>query len=557
MTDLRSPRADDPSTLLRDGRASSRGPRLLRDLRARPWGDPLLAGVVGFAIAVAFSWVPSIWYDESATIVSARRSWSELWTEIQHVDAVHALYYALMHGWLAVVGYSPFTLRLPSALAVGVAAALVAVLARTLAPRTTGLLAGLLFTLLPRVTWMGTEARSYALTATFATLLTLVFVIAVRRSEAERDGRTGIGAWRWWLLYGAVAVVASTLFIYTALVVVAHGVTLVLAALAHRSGRRPQESRRSDGKGPGRAVVGWLLAAVAAGILLVPLVALARSQQAQVSWLPKPDSGVVQSLLVTQWFPENPPLAVVGWAFVIVAVTVAWRRWRGGRGSEARRSDGAGVPGVAGVALPWLLLPALVLVAVSVLGTPLYTARYLSFSTPALGLLMAAGVARLRDRRAMVAVVAVIAVLSAGTAVWQRLPEAKDASSWKAVAALVARERAAEQLPAGQSDAIVYGGIQRHPGGSTRSIAYAYPAAFDGMTDVTLDEPAAATGRLWETRLPFARAVDRVDGHPVVWLVTRDSGGFSATVAAALRERGFRVDERWHFTEVDVVRFVR
>jgi mannosyltransferase len=52
----------------------------------------VLAGFLGFVISVAFSWVPSVWYDESATIVSATRTWKELWAEIHHVDAVHATY---------------------------------------------------------------------------------------------------------------------------------------------------------------------------------------------------------------------------------------------------------------------------------------------------------------------------------------------------------------------------------------------------------------------------------------------------------------------------------
>ncbi len=54
-----------------------------------------------------------------------------------------------MHVWLAAVGYSPFTLRLPSAIAVGVTAALVVILGSRLISLRVGVVAGVLFALLP------------------------------------------------------------------------------------------------------------------------------------------------------------------------------------------------------------------------------------------------------------------------------------------------------------------------------------------------------------------------------------------------------------------------
>ena len=60
-----------------------------------------------------------------------------------HVDAVHALSYAGLHLWFAVLPYSPLTLRLPSVAAAGVGAVLVAVLGTRLAGRRAGLASGL------------------------------------------------------------------------------------------------------------------------------------------------------------------------------------------------------------------------------------------------------------------------------------------------------------------------------------------------------------------------------------------------------------------------------
>ncbi|MCU1513328.1 MAG: hypothetical protein JWO10_418, partial [Microbacteriaceae bacterium] len=141
---------------------------------------PAIVGLFGFLISAAGSWIPSVWYDEAATITSASRSWTELWREIQHVDAVHAAYYSLMHVVFWVFGYSPLTLRLPSAVAVGVTAALIVVLVRRLADARTAVIAGILFCMLPRTTWMGGEGRSYAISALLAVVLTLAFVAALR-----------------------------------------------------------------------------------------------------------------------------------------------------------------------------------------------------------------------------------------------------------------------------------------------------------------------------------------------------------------------------------------
>ena len=49
-----------------------------------------------------------------------------------NIDAVHGLYYLLMHGWFAVFPATEFWSRLSSSLAVGIAAAGVVVLGKQL-----------------------------------------------------------------------------------------------------------------------------------------------------------------------------------------------------------------------------------------------------------------------------------------------------------------------------------------------------------------------------------------------------------------------------------------
>lgn len=545
MTDLlESPTAAIPT--VRRSTRLSRSWEQVQALRATRFGDAVLVGVIGLLVSVAFSWVPSVWYDESATIVSAQRTWAELWSEIHTVDAVHATYYALMHAWFAVVGYTPFSLRFPSAVAVGLAAALLATLARELTSKRTAVVAGLLFVLLPRVTWAGGEGRSYALSTALATAATLVFVLAAKKTRD--DARVPV---LWWALYGVLAFASTAVFLYSALLIVGHGVTMGLWLLRER---RP-------GRGtPWRAAVGgWVVSAGVAGGLLVPLARLASSESKQISWIGRPGAGTIIDFGVWQWFMTNWWFAALGWILAVVGVVSVVRQRR-----AAERPGGALASqrfGVLQVVLPWMLVPSIGLIAVSLVGSPLYSPRYVTFAAPAMALLMAVGLTSLRpprlismSSRRLVAAGLVLAVaMTLPTYISQRLVEAKDSSSWSEVAALVAKERKLEGVNA--TDAIIYGHIRRHPTGSARNIAYAYPHAFTGMTDVTLKTPAAQTGALWETRSPLSSTIERVDGHTYVWLVTSTKQDLRPSVTKALAGEGFHLQDEWHLTWVNVLRY--
>ncbi len=65
--------------------------------------DPLIVGVFAVAISLVGAGRPSFWYDEAATIsASYSRSLAQLWQMMGNVDAVHGLYYVLMHGWFTI-----------------------------------------------------------------------------------------------------------------------------------------------------------------------------------------------------------------------------------------------------------------------------------------------------------------------------------------------------------------------------------------------------------------------------------------------------------------------
>ncbi|GAB2468347.1 mannosyltransferase [Conyzicola lurida] len=479
---------------------------------------PVLIGLLGLTISLIGIGTPSIWYDEAATIISSTRSWDQLWAMVGSVDAVHAVYYAVMHLVFDLFGYSPVALRVPSAIAIGIAAALTVVLGRLFenVPRL-GVIAGLVFCLLPRTTWAGTEGRSYALTAVFAVLLTILLVVASRRSSRLL-----------WALYALTVAVACLVFIYLALVVVAHAVTMAWWFASSKSRAWPPAGR-------------WLRWTALATAVVVPFALAVIGQSGQLHWLDTPGAKTPRNVFEHQWFYSSPMFAVVGWALLAVGAVLLLRRARG--------------LSAASVLLPALLLPTALLLVTSATITPIYTPRYLTMCLPFVALVIAAAIARIPSRPLVLVALLVLLALAAPQIALQREPEAKEKTSWAAVADLIAEQRALDGP--GAETAIVYGGVQRHPIASARVIAYSYPDAFVGTTDVTLGTPAAETGQLWETRIPLEEGLTRLTTADVVYLITSVSRDVRPETTATLATVGWHLVDSWNLSEVNVLRYER
>lgn len=502
---------------------------------------PLAVGAFALVFTGALSWVPSPWYDEAATISAATRSLPQLFFLLQNVDAVHGAYYLLMHAWFDLVGYSPLSLRLPSTVATALTAAALVVLVRRLATPRTAVVAGLVFALLPRVTWMATEGRSYAITALLAVLLTLLFLVASSWGGRDRTQRILI-----WTAYGVLAALAATVFVYLALLVLAHGISAVVLAAARPDDRsRPERPAR-------RLLVGWALAATGAGLAVVSLVHDEALQSGQVDWISPLGATTLRDVFTGQWFIGNRSFAIVAWLLVGAGAAVLVARVRRSRRSGLR----VGRSGtLAAVILPWLLVPSLALLLESAVATPLFSPRYLTFAAPAVAVIMA--VALTAGRRRWIAVVGLTLLLALTVPSWvhQRSAEGKQSSSWGEVAALIASERATE--PAGQTDAVVYGPLRRHPDADMAMLALAYPQQFAGLVDLKAGESAGELGTLWAGRIPLADAHARTADSRVIWMVTSDKRDWRPGVGGQLAAWGYHQDAQWQFTGINVVRYVR
>lgn len=471
----------------------------------RPWTIAFAFGFVATVVCAAGSWIPSLWGDEATTLLSARRPVSTLLPMLFHVDAVHGLYYLGMHGWIRLAGESPFALRLPSAVAVGFAVAAVTLLAGRRGGPRAAIVAGLVACVLPRLTYAGEEARSFAFTAAAAAWLTLLLVWLV-----DGGGRTAPASVRrsCWAVYAAGLALTSYLFLYTASLALAH-----LGILLFSRASRP-------------ALRAWALATGSALLALAPLVLLAYFERNQISYLGSQPVDP-STLLYTPWF-STWWVAIVAWACILVAVGAAIRaRW--GRDSHAAPPPPGPLPISATlIGVCWLILPTGALLLVN-LAVPLYTARYSTFAAPAAALLVAEGllvIGRVAARRTGVPAVAatgagLLLFVAVCTPVYllQRGPYAKNNSDWAEVST-------AMSAAARPGDAVVFDESTR-PSRRPRLAMRTYPAGFTAVSDPTLRIPYDRNIGWADSvySVPRAAQLGRFDGVRRVWLVEDDVDG--------------------------------
>lgn len=505
-------------------RADGTERRVDRQARFDAWAVALFATVL-CALGAAR---PSLWFDEAATISAATRTVAQLWDLIGHIDAVHGLYYLGMHGWFAVFPATEFWSRFSSCLAVGGAAGGVVILGRQFGTRTVSVCAGVLFAMLPRITWAGIEARSYAWSTLAAVWLTVLLVTAIRRDRGAL-----------WAAYGALLAFSTVLNIFVVLMVIPHAVAVAMLC----DHRRPRAR--------------WAVATTAAVFVVVPFILWCRSQSFQVGWISPLGLHTVVEVLLEQYFDHSVAFAVVA-AFVLSAPLLV-RRLRPTDDSTRR---------LVAVAAAWVVAPTTVLVTYSAVGQPLYYPRYLCFTTPAMALLLAVCVVALaRNREWITASLAVLALAATPNYITvQRGPYAKEGMDFSQVADVIT----AHSSP---GDCIVFDNTTSWKPGPIRPITAARPAAYADLVDPGRGRPAWQRNRLWDAHLGIWGVADELRRCTVLWTVSerdpsvpsRQSGSRLAPGPRLDRApayqvpegMGFHIVERWQFNFAQVVKSIR
>jgi mannosyltransferase len=426
----------------------------------------------------------SYWRDEAASLSAAERPLGNLVRMLGHVDAVHGAYYVIIWAVVRIGGAGELATRLPSALAMAAAAAAVTALGRRLLSPRAGLASGLVFAILPEVSWYGQEARSYAMVTALAAVASYLLVRALQAAG-------GAGAGRWLAAYGAVLAALGVVNLFGLLLIVPHAVTVGMEWRRSVSGHGVS-GHGVSGHGAARSLaLGWLAAAAAAVLLVSPLTALAWVQRGQLAWL---SPAGLAGLASMQLLVGTTAMTIAAGAVLACAVAFCARR-----GQE--RLAVAWPRGLTGLAVPWLVLPPAILLAVSPV-TPIYAFRYVMICTPAVALLLGTGLAALGR--------------SAGTL------------AFVLIAALGLPFQLFIRSPGGHGDAILQAdrivAANMRPGDAVlefkeENFAQAYPFGIHDLDNVALARSRIESATLIGTFLPDPVVRQRLAQVSRVWVV--------------------------------------
>ena len=542
MTGVDAGRHGQPTTAGGPGPPAAAGAGTLRRHRGRngrapwstlvDWSVPVGPAVLGFVAGAYHAGIPPLWRDEAATKAIAARPVGQILATMSHDDVVHCAYYLVVHVFIRVIGSSNGALRLPSVLAMTIACAFTALIGQRLSGSAgrlvsagTGVTAGVVFALLPATIRYAQEARSYAIVTMMATVATYLLLRAV-----------GDGGRRWWGGYGAAIFLTGLFNIFGLLLVVAHGLTLLAA------GRRPGPAGRPGLPRPPGLPLRWLGATLTATVLTLPVVILAYRQRNALSWMSSSEQVTRNVTALTRLWAGSAGLAwpVFGLAALGVVVSVI----AGGRDLT---------PGT--VALPWLVAPPVILLAISTTH-PVYDERYVEFCLPALAICVASGITWLwrlaatalrrsgpdgtgRGRPALaglaavpaviVAVALVVALAPADTAVRQPGSRPDNLELESAIIAANARP----------GDIVFYIPL------NDRIVSMPFPDPWRTLRDIALATSPERSNSLYGTDVTPAELLTRFTRVTRVWVVTSsevpEAKYLSSPQATALDRKEFRL----------------
>lgn len=423
------------------------------------------------------------WRDEAASWVSGQRSPAELLSMLGQVDAVHGVYYFLLYGWQRLLGDSILSLRLLSALAVGITAALVFLLARELFGARCAPWAGLLAGVLPPATWAAGEARSFAVSCAATAAAMLALTIALRR---------GTG-WTW-TIWAGTAVVSIHLFLYSGLAFV--GLLPTLFTLTARARRHA------------------LVAGLAVLTCCAPFAVAVIGQSGQLTWLAGHQVTVSEVLIEVFWRSDQ----LTGWvgsAALVIAVAVLLSALR----EPALRTS-------AWLVIGWLIGPVAVLAGLD-LWRPLFLARYLTFTVGATALVLGFAIGRLprgwlRGTATLLAVAALVPSFLQSREVYS-----KD-TAFGAYQKLEQLARPGDGVLSLRTD--------------TDQPFWAFRSRLGGLIDLSQgSDPAWRSSRLYPAPRPPGQ-VATTGGPDRIWLITKDKLSFTNLSAgtAAFEAVGYR-----------------
>jgi len=344
--------------------------------------SPLELGVLvlitGFAAVLRFHSLAtkSFWFDEGVSVAIARLDWYNFARILWRREANMSLYYLFLTYWLRFGGSESFVRALSVLFAIASVPAIY-LLGRRLFDSRVGLIAAALLAVNAYHVQYSQEARSYSLMLLLCLLSSLYFLKGL--SEPSRRNRTA------YIFCSALAVYAQ---FFAGLLMIAQW-----ASLSFLDGEQSAQQLRA------RIRKDWRWIALFTSPLVIFVVTTGTGP---LRWVQRPGAHDLW-LFALHLTGNGGPLLLFAYAAACLtallpalrtrAQRVPWKSWR------------------CRFLLLWLLLPILFTLALSLI-KPLFVPRYFIFCLPALLLLVACGVTRLRRAWLMISAVLFLSALS-------------------------------------------------------------------------------------------------------------------------------------------------
>jgi mannosyltransferase len=456
----------------------------------------------------------SLWFDEAISVAIARQDLGSVLHTISTREANMALYYVLLHGWLGL-GQDEVTIRQLSLLAAVATIPIFFSLAGRLFGAWVAVGGTLLLGLNGFFLEFAQEARGYSLAVLAAVAASWLLIWAAEAPSPRR-----------WLAYALVAAASLYVHFFCAFVVLAHAIALSLG-------------RRERIHTPWRTLVATF---GLIGLLGLPLVAfLALGSGPEIEWVGAVSARGLARVADSLTGHGGPPL-IVGYAIAsLTAVT-----WLVRRPATAAREFGWPVL----FALSWLVVPMVATLAVSIV-KPVLVDRFLLPAVPALCLLAAACMTRLRPIAAGAALVGVL-VVGTGVAAIRHMTSVEK-EDWRAAAGAVLAESAA-------TDGAVFVAPYVH----TPFAYYVRRFGQEGRAPEPIYPRLAwATAGIVPEALrhdPVGTVHGAAPGYARVWLIVSHAGQAGDEVAKAVVDEltaRFHEERTWQFEGVQIYLYVK
>jgi mannosyltransferase len=453
----------------------------LRVFGRRDWAAVGIVAAVLIGVVLRFVSRGPLWLDEAQSVAIAKQPLDAIAAALRH-DGAPPLFYYLLHGWIKLFGYSPFSVRAMSGLPAVAALPVIVRLGRRIGGEAVGIASIVLLAVSPFAVRYAVEARMYSLMLLLA-LIGAHLVLTVHR----RGG--------WWPAAG-LALTTSAL-LYT------HYYALFLIAVVG-AGELWLVLRRHDARAR-QAFVALAVGAISFTPWLPTL--LYQSRHTGAPWQAAPDGNAVLST-IDAWMGGASTFAQVSGLIAVGCVVLALIGRRGGRGQVVLGTKFS----VAPTTLLATALGSLVIaIVIDVTGGQAYAPRYLSYGIGLFLVVVACGIAVLpsrRARRGMLAILVVAGLTVCAENAWQPRSQANQ----------VATAIASHAKP---GDVVVYCPDQLGP--STSLLLHlkgVRQLVYPNFRGAQIVDWVDYRGRIENSDpLKFSRAVDQLAANHTIWLV--------------------------------------